>query len=68
MAFAAGSLSEASAVSVVCELLLLEMMEGLTDYYVGFCGFFFDKLGAVEVADYEADVGEGILDWFALLL
>ena len=37
------------------------------DDYVCFCGFFFDDTGTVQVADYEADFGEGIFDGFALL-
>lgn len=41
---------------------------GLTDHDVGGGGFVFEELRAVEVADYEAHVGERGFDWFALFL
>lgn len=69
IAFAAGSLSDASAVSVA--VLISEDVPTRrehTDDYIGFSGFLFDEIRAVKITDDKTDVWERILHRLALLL
>ena len=70
MAFAAPSLSDASAVSDTCQSLSCKGLERdeRTDDDVGFRGFFLDDLGVIEVANGEFDLGKCVLDGFGFLL
>lgn len=71
MDFAAPSLSEASAVSVMyCEQMIQSGCEVgvgcLTDHNVGVCTLLLEEVGAVVVALYRSHVGELVFDELAL--